>query len=421
MRVPAVAQSAGPAVESAAESPGHPSTDPDPTGSAAFAALVAGLISPNPVELGPMPRPVGDPAPSKPGSTTGALTGPVPGARSGTALADALIARLAPPATGTAPGPTGVATVPTGPVTSGAPIPAAATPTGTTTPTAAMPGVDIRMAVTPTGVGPATLVTTLVTPPAETGAVTGAVTRPSGDAPVVPRSGPAAGPVAGPVANLAEDADRARSAAPATAGSLGHDPQLNGAPLPTHQGMSTNSTVSAPVGTPVSTQVLPELARLVSQGDGTHRITLHLQPAALGDVRVVLTVRAGQVHVSLAAGDAARATLLREAPELHRMLDRLGAGQTQIIVRDLSGVQASPTAQLAATPTDGSGNGPTAGQTGAGQAGAGQPQDRRAWTPSATSARDGSTSGPGSSGARSIQPPTLDSTAVLRTAVDVTM
>ncbi len=109
-----------------------------------------------------------------------------------------------------------------------------------------------------------------------------------------------------------------------------------GAPAP----VQPPAANTAPRGlTPVTTQVIPEVTRLVSQGDGTHRLTLKLQPAALGDVRVVLTVRGGEVRVSLAAGTDARAALLADAPALHRMLSGTGAETTRIVVRDLLGTQ----------------------------------------------------------------------------------
>jgi flagellar hook-length control protein FliK len=82
----------------------------------------------------------------------------------------------------------------------------------------------------------------------------------------------------------------------------------------------------------VAGQVFPEVTRLVSRGDGTRRITLQLSPEALGDVRVVLTVRNGEVQVRMSGGEQAQQALLSGAPELHRLLDVAGATSSQIQV-----------------------------------------------------------------------------------------
>ena len=88
-------------------------------------------------------------------------------------------------------------------------------------------------------------------------------------------------------------------------------------------------------------QVLPEIATLTSRGEGVHRVTLQLNPRALGDVRVVLTMRQGDVHVRLAAGPEARAALAHSSVELSRALDRLGLGEHRILLSDLRGDAAS--------------------------------------------------------------------------------
>jgi flagellar hook-length control protein FliK len=86
----------------------------------------------------------------------------------------------------------------------------------------------------------------------------------------------------------------------------------------------------------VTGQVFPEVARLVSRGDGTQRITLKLSPEALGDVRVILTVRDGDVHVRMIGSEQAQQALRAGAPELHRLLDLAGAGSSQVVVGDHS-------------------------------------------------------------------------------------
>lgn len=94
-------------------------------------------------------------------------------------------------------------------------------------------------------------------------------------------------------------------------------------------------TAAAAQAAPVAAQVFPEVTRLVTSGNGTHRVTLQLEPEALGEVRVVLTVRDGAVHVRLAAGSDAQHALLEGAPELRRLLELTGASDTRIVVRDL--------------------------------------------------------------------------------------
>jgi hypothetical protein len=102
-------------------------------------------------------------------------------------------------------------------------------------------------------------------------------------------------------------------------------------------------------------QVVPEVTRLVSRGNGVHRLTMRLQPEALGEVRVTLTVRDGAVQVRLTGGDEAARALAEGAPELRRVLEATGAGEARVVVRDLAG-------QPATTP---SGTAHTGTQTGA--------------------------------------------------------
>jgi flagellar hook-length control protein FliK len=85
----------------------------------------------------------------------------------------------------------------------------------------------------------------------------------------------------------------------------------------------------------ITAQVLPEVARLVTRGDGTQRLTVKLNPEALGEVRIVLTVRNGDVHVRMTGSDAAHQALLNGAPELQRLLERAGAGSSQVVVGDV--------------------------------------------------------------------------------------
>lgn len=160
-------------------------------------------------------------------------------------------------------------------------------------------------------------------------------------------------------------------------------------------------------------QVIPEVTSLLSRGDGTHRITLTLKPEALGEVRVVMTVRDGAVHVRLAAGHEAQRALIDGSPELHRVLELAGAHETRVVVRDLG--SAAPTTQT------GSGNDLTQGFA-AGHDRHDAHQDQHAGTRAQDPATDGTnprtTRGTtGASQPRSVEPGTHIRTA----GVDVSM
>ena len=100
-----------------------------------------------------------------------------------------------------------------------------------------------------------------------------------------------------------------------------------------HAGVTADPSTAATTRT-VAAQVIPEIATLTSRGEGVHRVTLQLNPRALGDVRVVLTMRHGDVHVRLAAGPEARAALGQSSSDLSRALERLGLGEHRIVLTD---------------------------------------------------------------------------------------
>jgi flagellar hook-length control protein FliK len=164
----------------------------------------------------------------------------------------------------------------------------------------------------------------------------------------------------------------------------------------------------------ITGQVFPEVSNLVARGDGTHRITLTLKPEALGEVRVVLTVRDGAVHVRLAAGHEAQRALLEGSSELTRLLERAGASDTRIVVRDL----AAPTTSSASTHDPGTSPGAEP------SAGGNRPHDQHAGTradqPATDGTHDSTRPGRGATGAnppRSNEPVTRTRTA----GVDVTI
>ena len=96
------------------------------------------------------------------------------------------------------------------------------------------------------------------------------------------------------------------------------------------------ATTNAGRTNPVTDQVLAQVTRLVSRGDGTHRLTLRLHPADLGEVKVVLTVRDSTVDITLAAGARAREALHEGSPQLRALLEMTGATTGHVIIRDLS-------------------------------------------------------------------------------------
>ncbi|GAA3652293.1 hypothetical protein GCM10022237_10170 [Nocardioides ginsengisoli] len=134
-------------------------------------------------------------------------------------------------------------------------------------------------------------------------------------------------------------------------------------PLPLVTATTAPPIVSAGPSEPdvelsVVRQVFPEVTQLVAttptDRPGTHRITLTLQPEQLGEVRVTLVVRDGSVHVRL-AGESDNAAVHRAlatgAPELQRILERSGATQARVLVREVTAVPFTVSANASASPT----------------------------------------------------------------------
>lgn len=228
-----------------------------------------------------------------------------------------------------------------------------------------------------------------------------------------------AGPVTGPTPDAAPDrpaavAPDAAAQAPVAAASPAPDPASavgSSAPVAGATAGQPSAPADVAPGHHVARQVFPEVTSLVTRGDGTHRITLALKPEALGEVRVVMTVRDGSVHVRLAAGQEAQRALLEGSPELSRLLERVGATDTRVVVRDLSASTGSTDGSATSQPTD----------LGAGGTG---PQDQHAGTRAQHPATDGTHDGtphhgvsPGANPPRSNEPVTHARTA----GVDVTM
>jgi hypothetical protein len=92
----------------------------------------------------------------------------------------------------------------------------------------------------------------------------------------------------------------------------------------------------APSQSPLLDQVTPVLTRVVSRGDGEHRMMLRLHPADLGEVHLTVTVRGDQVDVEIAAGAEARELLRDGAGQLRSLLESIGRSTGQLVLRDLS-------------------------------------------------------------------------------------
>lgn len=124
----------------------------------------------------------------------------------------------------------------------------------------------------------------------------------------------------------------------------------------------------APAAT-IPAQLQPTVARLISRGDGTHRMSMQLHPAELGEVRVTVTVQNGMVDVSLAAGHAAQDALRDGAAQLRAMLSSSGHTLGQLMLRDLPGAVVMTTQNSAGQNAFGQNGTGQAGQPPQGQAG----------------------------------------------------
>ncbi len=194
------------------------------------------------------------------------------------------------------------------------------------------------------------------TPPAVPGDTGPADTRPATTEkvldltafqPVAPQAAPAAPSQTGRAAETSSTTPE-QTVAPATVEPdsvtvVASGPMTVTGPVPVGGSSAPHSVVS---------QVIPEITRLVSDGEGVHRVTLQLNPRALGEVRVVLTIRQGEVHVRLAAGEEARNALASSSSELSRALHQIGLDEHRITLIDLQGAAATRSGSTSDHPTD---------------------------------------------------------------------
>ena len=192
-----------------------------------------------------------------------------------------------------------------------------------------------------------------------------------------------------------------------------------GVPTPTSTGQPASTATPAPL--PVSRQVIPELTRMSTLGEGVHRLTMTLRPEALGEVRVTMTVRDGSLHVRLAAGAEAQHALVPDLTELQQVLKLGNSSDVRVVLRDLSGVPSTPDQQSGQTgnqtgsqqgPGHHAGQGAATGDPGT-SAGPGHQNRREAGTPRDINATDGvvdGTSGSRSQAVRRARPTGVDLT-----------
>ncbi len=81
-------------------------------------------------------------------------------------------------------------------------------------------------------------------------------------------------------------------------------------------------------------QIAPHVTSLAESGPGVHRLSLTLDPAELGQVRVVLVQRHDEMHVVLSASEGARAALQQGSPELRRLLEAVGLPEARVTITD---------------------------------------------------------------------------------------
>jgi flagellar hook-length control protein FliK len=103
------------------------------------------------------------------------------------------------------------------------------------------------------------------------------------------------------------------------------------APAPS---VAASSTAAATAGPEVSDQLLTVLAPLRSGDDGTHTVTLSLQPEGLGTVQATVTFDGQQISVDLWADAASgHAALNQSLGQLHA---QLGGGTDHHVTVDLA-------------------------------------------------------------------------------------
>ncbi len=174
---------------------------------------------------------------------------------------------------------------------------------------------------------------------------TDATVAPAATAPAEGRPTESTAPVLDPAAEPVPDeavasAERAapRAAEPVAAPALTRveaapsaTPVAAAAPVAPAAGVAPSAPVTPAA---VVQQIAPHVTSLAESGPGVHRLSLTLDPAELGEVRVVLVQRHEEMHVVLSGSDTARAALQQGSPELRRLLDAVGLPDARVTIAD---------------------------------------------------------------------------------------
>ena len=89
--------------------------------------------------------------------------------------------------------------------------------------------------------------------------------------------------------------------------------------------VAATDTVVRPGPPTLPEQLVPRIAALRTAADGTHRLTLRVEPESMGPVRVVAEIRGDVVRLELhGATDLARESLRSALPDLRRDLAASG-------------------------------------------------------------------------------------------------
>lgn len=99
---------------------------------------------------------------------------------------------------------------------------------------------------------------------------------------------------------------------------------------------------AGPDPSPLLDQLTPVVKRMVSAGEGSHRMVLRLHPADLGEVHLTVTVRGDDVDVTVSASPDTRRLLADGSNQLRSLLESVGRTTGQVVFRDLPGSPVAP-------------------------------------------------------------------------------
>ena len=211
--------------------------------------------------------------------------------------------------------------------------------TSTATATATAPATTATAATASAPGQPATTQQATVTPTATAPVATPTVAATTADAGQAKSD---TTPDQTPGQSLAQQAPAA-AATPSTHATTTVDPSSVSAGVASATIAPTTQTTTVGNGTATTTtvtqQVFPEVVKVAASGSGTHRLVVTLNPEDLGEVRVTVVVRNGQVRVDVSTDPTvghARDALIQGAPELRRMLEASGTNSATVTFRDLA-------------------------------------------------------------------------------------